>query len=223
VVGYNYTDDGWIYGTERWVEVGINASHMAGPHHVLFEGNYSFNADSDYTHGNAIFLTFFRNWLSGQRRDFRDGGNIRTVGLAYGSWWVSFIGNVLGRPGKMAGWNYTDRAMSCDPNGDNCTGNSAHWGDSDIWKLGYDPERWGMYPDPQTLSTVIRHGNYDYLTSSQRWHNRPAGLAMPSSMYLTSKPAFFGSNQWPWIDPSTGTTYTLPAKARYESGTPNSP
>ena len=65
VVAYNYTDDGWIYGTETWVEVGINASHMAGPHHVLFEGNYSFDADSDYTHGNAIYLTFFRNWLSG--------------------------------------------------------------------------------------------------------------------------------------------------------------
>ena len=62
VVGYNYTDDGWIFGTEGWVETGINASHMAGPHHVLFEGNYSFNADSDYTHGNAIYLTFFRNW-----------------------------------------------------------------------------------------------------------------------------------------------------------------
>src|SRR5262249_13514923 len=76
VVGYNYTDDGWIYGTEAWVEIGINASHMAGPHHVLFEGNYSFNADSDYTHGNSIYLTFFRNWLSGHRRDFADRGNI---------------------------------------------------------------------------------------------------------------------------------------------------
>ena len=55
-----------------WVETGLNASHMAGPHHVLFEGNYSFNADSDDTHGNAIYLTFFRNWLSGQRRSFND-------------------------------------------------------------------------------------------------------------------------------------------------------
>ena len=104
-MAYNYTDDGWIYGTDDWIEVGINASHMAGPHHVLFEGNYSFNADSDYTHGNAIYMTFFRNWLSGQRRDFPDSCNNRTVGLAYGSWWDSFIGNVLGRSGQMAGWN----------------------------------------------------------------------------------------------------------------------
>ena len=223
VVAYNYTDDSWIYGTETWVEVGINASHMAGPHHVLFEGNYSFNADSDYTHGNAIYLTFFRNWLSGHRRDFADRGNIRAIGLAYGSWWDSFIGNVLGRPGHMTGWTYTDSAMSCDANGNNCTGNNANWGNSDIWKLGYDPQRWSMNPDPQTLSTVIRDGNYDFLTNSQRWHNTPGGFAMPNSMYLTSKPAFFKTNQWPWIDPSTGTIYTLPAKARYDAGTPNSP
>jgi Pectate lyase superfamily protein len=223
VVAYNYTDDGWIYGTEAWVEAGINASHMAGPHHVLFEGNYSFNSDSDYTHGNAIYLTFFRNWLSGQRRDFADGGNIRAIGLAYGSWWHSFIGNVLGRPGQMTGWTYTDSAMSCDANGNNCTGNNAHWGGSDIWRLGYDPERWSMNPDPQTLSTVVRDGNYDFLTNSQRWHNTPGGFAMPNSMYLDSKPAFFKTHQWPWIDPSTGTIYTLPAKARYDAGTPNSP
>jgi hypothetical protein len=59
VVAYNYVDNGWIYGTEGWVEVGLNASHMAGSHHVLFEGNYAFNADSDYTHGNATYMTFF--------------------------------------------------------------------------------------------------------------------------------------------------------------------
>ncbi len=87
VVAYNYADDSWDFDTPGWVEVGLNASHMAGPHHVLFEGNASQNVDSDYTHGNAIYLTFFRNWLTGQRRSFTDQGNIRTVGLAYGSWW----------------------------------------------------------------------------------------------------------------------------------------
>lgn len=219
VVAYNYTDDGWIWGTEGWVEVGINASHMAGPHHVLFEGNYSFNADSDYTHGNAIYLIFFRNWLSGQRRSFNDSGNERTVGLAYGSWWDSFVGNVLGRSGQMSRWHYTDPAMSCDANGNNCTGKNANWTDPDVWKLGYDPERWGMHPDPKTLSTVIRDGNYDFLTNSQKWHNTTAGFAMPDSLYLKGKPSFFGSNPWPWVNPTNGSLATLPAKARFDAGT----
>jgi hypothetical protein len=223
VVGYNYTDDSWISYAPTWVEVGINASHMAGPHHVLFEGNYSPNADSDYTHGNSIYLTFFRNHLSGQRRNFTDTGNVRTVGLAYGAWWDSFVGNVLGRPGQMNGWRYTDSAMSCDASGGNCTGNNANWGDKEIWKLGYDPIRWSMRPDPKVLSTVIRDGNYDHLTNSQRWHNTPGGFAIPNSMYLTAKPAFFGSYPWPWVDPATGTIYTLPAKARYEGNPPPPP
>ena len=145
------------------------------------------------------------------------------MGLAYGSWWDSFIGNVLGRSGQMGGYTYTDPAMSCDSSGNNCTGNNANWTGAAIWSLGYDPEAWTMYPDPQTLSTVIRDGNYDFLTKSQRWHNTPGGFAIPNSLYLPSTPGFFGAKQWPWTDPSTGTISALPAKARYDAGTPNSP
>ncbi len=215
VFGYNDTDDSWDFDSPTWVEVGLNASHMAGPHHVLFEGNYSPNLDSDYTHGNAVDLTFFRNWLSGQRRSFTDAGNVRAVGLAYGSWWDSAIGNVLGRPGGMSGWLYEDAAM---------TGNDSSWGGSAVWRLGYDPERWSMVPDPQTLSTVIRDGNFDYLTQSVHWHDTPAGYALPDSLYLPAKPAFFGSATWPWVD-ATGATklYALPAKTRYDAGTPFAP
>ena len=35
---------------------------------------------------------------------------------------------------------------------------------------------------------------------------------MANSMYLASKPAFFGNNAWPWVDPTTGATHTLPAR-----------
>jgi hypothetical protein len=218
VFGYNFTDDSWDFDDPGWVEVGLNASHMAGSHHVLFEGNYSPNLDSDYTHGNAVYLTFFRNWLSGQRMSFADLSNIRAVGLAYGSWWDSIIGNVMGRAGQMTGWVYDDPAMS---------GTNANWGDHDIWKIGYDPERWGMFADPDTLTTLIRGGNFDYLTSSTHWESLTQ-QTLPSSLYLASKPAFFGSNAWPWVDP-TGTTplLTLPAKQRYDAilagGIPSAP
>ena len=107
VVAYNYTDNGWDwYDTgnastdaqyAEFVEAGTNASHMAGCHHVLFEGNYSFNFDSDYTHGNSIYMTVFRNHLSGQRRDFTNTAHVKTGSGATWSWWLSYVGNILGR------------------------------------------------------------------------------------------------------------------------------
>ena len=116
VVGYNYMDNSFIENAQSWVEVGLNGSHMVGSHHILFEGNESFNYDSDNTHGNAIAMTIFRNHLVGQRSDFSDLQNARGAGLMIGSWWHSFIGNVLGEPGKMTGWTY-ELAVTRRPSG----------------------------------------------------------------------------------------------------------
>ena len=80
VVGYNYVDNGFIGNYPGWVEVGLNGSHMVGSHHMLFEGNLSFNYDSDDTWGNALAMTVFRNHLTGHRRDFPDDDNVRAVG-----------------------------------------------------------------------------------------------------------------------------------------------
>jgi hypothetical protein len=205
VVAYNYADDGHIFTTPDWVEVGINGSHMVGSHHMLFEGNESFNYDSDNTHGNAFSHTVFRNHLIGRRRSFTGMANARTGGLMFGSWWHSFIGNVMGVAGQMSGWVFQDSGM---------TGGS--WGNgSSIWKFGYDPTHWEQAADPKVLSTALRDGNFDYLTNSVKWDR--AAQALPNSLYLASKPAFFGSNPWPWVDP-TGSVklQVLPARQRYE-------
>jgi len=233
VFGYNYVDDAWDYDantttdTAGLVEVHLNASHMCGVHHVLFEGNYAPNGDSDNTHGDSIYVIFFRNWLSGQRKSFTDAGHTRCAGVSSFGWWFSFIGNLLGRPGLMAGWQYTDSRMGCDANGNHCVGISGTgWDDKDVWKIGYDGFDAGEGAagmPPQTFETLIRDGNYDFLNNQQRWHNTPGKFAMPASLYLPGKPAFFGSNPWPWTDPQNGTISVLPAKKRFDDGTPNSP
>jgi hypothetical protein len=51
------------------------------------------------------------------------------------------------------------------------------------------------------------------------WASSPKTI--PASFYLKAKPAFFGGNAWPWVNPLTGQTTTLPAKARYDAQTPN--
>ena len=215
VVGYNYVDNGFIGNYPGWVEVGLNGSHLVGSHHMLFEGNLSFNYDSDDTWGGAVAMTVFRNHLSGRRRDYPNGDNVRAAGLMFGSWWHTFVGNVMGEAGRMDGWIFEDP-------GDGTYGHStSKWGNRPtIWKLGYAPGAWDQSPDPRVRSTVTREGNFDYVTNTVRWDHGPQQL--PDSLYLSGKPAFFGDLPWPWVDP-TGTpkVYTLPAQRRFESPVPS--
>lgn len=224
VVAYNYMDDGYINGSDAWVEIGLNGSHMVGGHHVLFEGNQSFNADSDQTHGNSIYHTFFRNWLTGLRRPFTalDGTSIddatqqstnaplRAAGAHAYAYWFSFIGNVLGTSGQMSGWTY------------NCIGATNSIPSRCIWELGWMDITPQGY-DPNVVATAIQDGNFDYLTNTTQWAASDTTHTLPNSLYLTQKPAFFNAGSgytWPWVDPINGTVYTLPATARYLAGTP---
>jgi hypothetical protein len=221
VIGYNYMDMSYINTQGSWIEAGLNASHMVGPHHVLFEGNYGHNADSDNTHGNSVYLTFFRNHLRGIRAPFDNqaGGKIddatqsrngpqRAAGLMANSYWMSFAGNVLGAAGQMGGWVYETRFADGKPG---------------VWMLGWDAVT--PYPtDAKVSSTAIRHGNFDYLTNTVKWDPAIADHTLPDSLYLTGKPAFFNAGRgytWPWVDAAGPTKlYVLPAKARYDAGTP---
>jgi hypothetical protein len=224
VVAYNYMDDGYINGQDSWVEIGVNGSHMVGGHHILFEGNQSFNADSDQTHGNSIYHTFFRNWLTGLRRPFTalDGtaindatqqdtnGPLRAAGAHAYAYWFSFIGNVLGTSGQMNGWKY-----DCISATNNIPGQC-------IWMLGWMDITPQGY-DPNVALTAIRDGNFDYLTNAIAWAATDTAHTLPNSLYLTQTPAFFKAGSgytWPWIDPINGKVYTLPATARYLAGTP---
>ena len=166
VVGYNYMDMGYISSNGSWHEIGLNASHMVGPHHMLFEGNYAFNADSDNTHGNSIYHTFFRNQLRGIRAPFRDqnggaliddanqsgNGPARGAGLMAYSYWMSFLGNVLGAPGQMGGWVYE----------------TTFGGKRGIWMLGWDDQA-PYRVDAKVSATTLRHGNFDYVTNTVIW------------------------------------------------------
>ncbi len=224
VVGYNYMDDGYIATDEGWIEIGLNASHMVGSHMVLFEGNQSFDIDSDDTHGNSTYMVYFRNFTTSVRSTFQSdytthtindvsntpGSNSpkRAAGAMTYTYWVTYVGNVLGQPGLTTAANgYTDNMV-----------NSTTWGPS-IWMLGWNDVS-PYTEDPNVAATAIRDGNWDSFLAQQTWLTGTAA-ALPNSLYLACKPAFMGSNTWPWVDPATGTTYTLAAKARYSGGTPN--
>jgi hypothetical protein len=211
VIAYNYFDNGYIGNNQGWMETGLNASHLACPHAELFEGNQAFNIDGDDTWGGAVDITYFRNHATGRRRSYPDIASRRAIGLMYGHYDYSFVGNVLGTPGQ-------DPA----PYGRFAYEDSWPWGADPVgmWRLGYTPKDWSAPADPRVVATVHRHANFDYATGTVHW----AGgfeRALPSSLYLTGRPAFFGSHPWPWVD-ATGAVklHTLPARARFDAGKP---
>ena len=216
VVAYNYMEDGYGAGYKDYPEIGLNASHMTTPHYELFEGNQSWMLGSDSRWGNSIYVTFLRNHATGLRRNYgnlglTDTNNRRVATVSVRHYWYTFIGNVLGyqgmSPSPFAAFTYEDTyPFSDDP--------------VPMWKLGVaDPGFPGMNTDPQVIATMIRDGNFDYATNTVKWDRTPQTI--PDSLYLTSKPAFFGNCQWPWVDPQGATKlHTLPARARFD-GDPN--
>ena len=99
--------------------------------------------------------------------------------MAY-SYWMSFVGNVLGAAGTDE-WMGRTKPRFAD-------------GKPGIWMLGWDAVR--PYPtDAQVSATTLRHGNFDYLTNTVKWDPAIADRALPNSLYLTRKPAFFDAGR----------------------------
>ncbi|GAA5161821.1 hypothetical protein GCM10025770_11670 [Viridibacterium curvum] len=231
VFGYNYLQDGYGAGYVQIPEVGSGANHYAGAHMELFEGNECFNADSESYWGNAIYGTYYRNHFTGLRISASpltlvDAFGRRIVGVDAHAWWFSFVGNVLGFPAMPL-------LSGTDPHGDtyNQTGfiyqTDSNWYSNynvmvskvPVWNIGHDGDNTSA-PDPLALARTYRHGNYDYFTQTTVWDGGTSNHSLPASLYLSAKPAFFGSNPWPRISPETPSTPLLgelPAKARFRA------
>jgi hypothetical protein len=254
VVSYSYIDDTMYDSTsgigDYWVDMGVNASHYSGPHHVLFEGNWGDNLDSDHTHGASSYMTFFRNHGTGLRTAFTDPSNGKAVNDATGvgnacgtsgpsgctqntpaplraagpsaySYWFAFVGNVLGTAGV------TTTANGWTYQGD--------WNAHRMFMLGWNTGAGGQDPylNGVSGSYLFRSGNYDYVNGSIVDWASGYSQALPNSLYLTSVPSFFSAGAsctyaWPWVTPSGSTQIQnnscggsgLPALARWNAGTP---
>jgi hypothetical protein len=82
-----------------------------------------------------------------------------------------------------------------------------------LWQLsGYCELDWQLDLRRLDDQYPASASNWDWVTKAQHWYGiggttDGAGgspQTIPNSFYLTSKPAFFGTNTWPWVDPTTG-------------------
>lgn len=220
VAAYNYSADDFYNANAnpQWQQAS-QYQHAVGNAFNLFEGNSYIATNSDDIHGSSNFTTIFRNYYSG--RDMAiTGGKAKTdmtipVSLQTYQRFANVVGNVLG----LAGYH---TAYQCIATGttDNCSSN----GNLAIYVVGYgDNEGFScsgggcnvnLPNDPLSGTSLMRWGNYDTVNKAVRFVSSevpsglanyanpvPASQALPPSLYLNSKPTWWGSTPWPAIGP----------------------
>jgi hypothetical protein len=240
VVAYNYIDGAQDGAAPWWMEPDID-SHTVYSHMELVEGNLCGAIGLVNTWGGAGAFTFFRNRVLGQHQDPRlihmQWGNQAAITMNAGMGaYSNSLGNVLGLPGLVATAgpskdkaaiyeNISERDVANPPR--TAQGYAATQVIA-MYRLGNGSEP-GAYASfdvdetpypmvPKVAPTVIRHGDFDFVTSSVI---RAPGISLaelPASLYRSDRPAFFGDLRWPWVEAGAATkVWKLPAKERFDA------
>jgi hypothetical protein len=233
VIAYNYTiatcDPTDLGGGSFW-SYGAFVNHGSGSEFWLAEGNDAINLEVEDVHGALSFGTEFRNRFDGT--DHSSICNNQTVpAFVYTlGRFHNYVGNVLGTSGyhtqyqTIAGGAVTNCIVS-------------------IYALGLGGDcldASGPYPpnDTHVADSILRWGNWDTVNAATRWVNAevPSGLTnfanpipatqtLPSSEYLSAKPAFFKTHTYPPIGPDVsggdvtnvgGHVWRIPARICFE-------
>ena len=202
VIAYNYADNSWAT-PPAWQEVNIDC-HCSFPHMELMEGNYAPHMGASNTHGNAGYLTYFRNYASSYfappavyGSTAAQTGNVTALEFDGGDLNMNVVGNVLG----MAGLSTVYDAYNSGP--------------YSIYELGAN----GLGATDVAATSVYRQGNFDTVHNTTVWNPASGPQTLPSSLYLQAKPGWWPSGtSWPWAGPDLSPMVgALPAKARSDS------
>jgi len=177
--------------------------------------------------GKSVNDSTGTGWVAGTPPTANTPGPMRAAGVMVYNYWHAYVGNVLGLSGATtAGNGWTYQASSTLGGG---------YPSKVMWSLGWSTAFIDYAPDPN-LSTgtyMFRHGNYDYVTPGIADWQSGYSRTLPVSFYTATAPSFFGPGAsctyaWPWIDSTASPPVKtnscsgsgLPAKARWDAGTP---
>jgi hypothetical protein len=236
VVGYNYADNSWSCNgnnDDGWQEVNIDC-HCAFPHMELMEGNWAPHMGATVTHGNAGYLTYFRNYASSQWTQSSSSNTAvvwsqpfvpqyQKVGaLEFDSpdLNMTVIGNILG--------STSDTSLGL-PASLGTTGTSATTVATSQQYLSPEGEPAIYIVASQTdvaWTSAWLHGNFDTVNKKVMWNastltvNLPTSTqSLPASLYYASRPGWWPTGgAWPWVGPDlTPKVGSLPAQQRSAS------
>jgi hypothetical protein len=203
VFAYNYATNMVYGGSAAGTGFGTHGAH---PMMNLFEGNQmDTRFRMDYTWGTNSHSTMFRNRVANETSSLYTGIRNLIDLWAYSSY-NNVIGNVLGTAGQETIYQEVTGPTSSQAKVIYAFGEQASFGDRGV-------------DGGVAKSTVYRQGNWDSVNKAVRWDEDIVNpvRTLPNSLYLTAKPAFFGSCVWPPIGPDRSPMISdIPAKRRMD-------
>ena len=200
VIAYNYLHD-ILFDDPWWMIASPSINHNPHPKMNLWEGNIGYKAEGDIIHGSSSHNTIFRSQSKGWQSETITTRN-NAVEIAAKNTYMNVVGSVLGTPGKSNRYE----VLPGQPYDD--------WSEKAIWVLGVG----SGVDDPDVAATLLRHGNFDYVTNSVVWDPGISDHDLPDSLYLSGKPEWWcQETPWPPIGPDVaGYANDIPAKRRFE-------
>lgn len=211
VFSYNFGLDSTVSGSNG---PGFDSNH--GPHNAfnIYEGNIAPNLQADGYFGGCDSDTIFNCWLTGHQPG---NAGVFCLNLNRFTRSYSLVNNVIGTTVVADGVLST--CLMGYPNIGNLTfsGHAPNWA---AWQAALDgTTNYQEFDDNVLPSTQQTH---NWFVSTGAYDNTPAD-AIPDSLYLSSKPAWWGGITYPfgpqravtWSTNTLATVTLIPAQARY--------
>jgi hypothetical protein len=236
VVGYNYADNSWSCdgnNDDGYQELNVDC-HCAFPHMELMEGNWAPHMGASTTHGNAGYLTYFRNYASSQWSHSVTGqatsaivwsqtfapqyANVGALEFDDTDVKMTVIGNVLGSSATAGLGLPSDLGTTSTGQGDSATTSASYTA-----PVNSTPSIFLVTTSNVSWTSIWLTGNYDSVNKKVMWNastptaNLPASTqTLPPSLYYANKPGWWpASTPWPWVGPDLSPKVgSLPAEER---------
>jgi len=184
VIGYNYIERSEHY-QPKWFISHI-ATHGAHTYMNLFEGNVLGKVGLDPTWGSGSHQVFFRNRITGVNTGTVVTQDLVAVEICSLNYFITIVGNILGYPGYRGQVEQNPyKGFENNPV---------------LWLIGHPGAiKKGPPSDAKVAETLLRTGNWESPNNAVQWAT--SVRTIPDSLYLASKPSWFGSLAWPPFTP----------------------
>lgn len=220
VIAYNFAyDTQYSDGTQV---PGIDLNHGGVNNMNLYEGNVANMMDTDGNFSGNLNDTVFRNWLTGWTPTSTNYSS-RCLSIAHFGYGMNVVGNILGSTNVGTPDHYSRTnpitattstvLMLGFPDG---TGNGTYTGQRPPTIERSDTL------DLYVTNSALFHGNWDSKNAVQSWDADRSNKDLPQSLYLNTKPTWFGNLNWPF-NPTNGWTNlvletSVPGAVRFFTG-----